>query len=85
MERIDRAVVALERAVAFNDRDPQLLVDYADALAMIGGQSLEGRPLELIDRALVLDPNNQKALWLAGTAAYERGLCACAGVLAAAA
>lgn len=73
MERIDRAVVALERAVAFNDRDPQLLVDYADALAMIGGQSLEGRPLELIDRALVLDPNNQKALWLAGTAAYERG------------
>lgn len=73
MERIDLAAMALERAVAFNDRDPQLLVDYADALAMIGGQSLEGRPRELIDRALSLDPNNQKALWLAGTAAYERG------------
>jgi cytochrome c-type biogenesis protein CcmH len=72
MERIDLAVGALERAVAFNDRDPQLLVDYADALAMIGGQSLEGRPLELIERALSLDPTNQKGLWLAGTAAYER-------------
>lgn len=72
MERIDLAANALEKAVALNDRDPQLLVDYADALAMIGGQSLEGRPLELIERALRLDPNNQKGLWLAGTAAYER-------------
>ncbi|MDX9740366.1 MAG: c-type cytochrome biogenesis protein CcmI [Gammaproteobacteria bacterium] len=72
MERIDLAAGALEKAVTFNDRDPQLLVDYADALAMIGGQSLEGRPLDLIERALSIDPNNQKALWLAGTAAYER-------------
>jgi cytochrome c-type biogenesis protein CcmH len=39
---------------------------------MTGGQSLEGRPLELINQALALDPNNHKALWLAGTAAYER-------------
>lgn len=72
MERIDLAASALEKAIAMNDRDPQLLVDYADALAMLGGQSLEGKPRELIERALSLDPNNQKGLWLAGTAAYER-------------
>ena len=73
LQRYSDALAALENAVRLNDGDAQLLADYADALAMAGGQqSLEGRPLELIRRALELDPNNQKALWLAGTAAYER-------------
>lgn len=73
MQRFDLALPALERAVDLNDSDPRLLVDYADALAMTGGQTLQGRPLELITRALALDPNNEKGLWLAGTAAYEQG------------
>lgn len=72
LEDFGRALGALERAVELNDRDPQLLVDYADALAMTGGMTLEGRPIELIERALSLDPRNEKGLWLAGTAAYER-------------
>lgn len=73
LERIDLARPALEKAIALNDRDPQVLVDYADVLAMTGDGTLEGRPMELIERALQIDPNNQKGLWLAGTAAYERG------------
>lgn len=73
MQRFDLALPALEKAVSLNDGDPRLLVDYADALAMIGGQTLQGRPMELIARALTLDPNNEKGLWLAGTAAYEQG------------
>jgi len=40
---------------------------------MSSGQSLEGKPVQLISRALAIDPNNQKGLWLAGTAAYDRG------------
>lgn len=73
LERLDDAVAAYEKAVALSNNNPNLLVDYADALAMAGGeQSLEGRPMELIEQALSLDPNNQKALWLAGTAAYEK-------------
>ncbi|MGE0372477.1 MAG: tetratricopeptide repeat protein, partial [Gammaproteobacteria bacterium] len=72
LERFDDARVALEKAVALNLQTPDLLVDYADALAMASGQSLEGRPLELINQALAFDPNNHKGLWLAGTAAYER-------------
>ena len=71
--RLDDAVAAYEKAVALAGNNPNLLVDYADALAMTSGaQSLEGRPMELIKQALSLDPDNQKALWLAGTAAYER-------------
>lgn len=72
LERFDEARAALQKAVALNLQTPDLLVDYADALAMANGQSLEGRPLELINQALALDPNNHKGLWLAGTAAYER-------------
>jgi len=38
---------------------------------MANGQKLEGKPMELIDRALKIDPNNAKALQLSGTAAFE--------------
>ncbi|HHH36943.1 MAG TPA: c-type cytochrome biogenesis protein CcmI [Gammaproteobacteria bacterium] len=73
LRRFDKALAALEKALQLNDSDAQLLADYADALTMTSeGESLEGRPMEMIQRALKLDPNNEKALWLAGTAAYER-------------
>lgn len=72
LERFEDARVALEKAIGMNLQNPDVMVDYADALAMSSGQSLDGRPLELINQALALDPNNHKGLWLAGTAAYER-------------
>jgi len=72
LERFDDARAALEKAASLNQGDPQLLADLADSLAMTSGESLRGKPQELILRALALDPNNQKALWLAGTAAYEQ-------------
>ena len=53
------------------DSDPALLVDYADALAMANGRNMAGRPYELVKQALSLQPYNQKALWLAGTATYQ--------------
>jgi cytochrome c-type biogenesis protein CcmH len=72
--RPDDAVKSYEKAIALSNNDPNIMVDYADALAMASGeQSLEGKPMELIQQALTLDPNNQKGLWLAGTAAYEKG------------
>ena len=73
LSRYGDAVAAFSKAVSIVDNDAQLLTDYADAVAMSSGeQTLEGRPMQLIMRALNLDPQNQKALWLAGTAAYER-------------
>lgn len=63
---------AYEEAVLRLPADAQLMLDLADTIAMTSGQSLEGRPMELIKRALLLEPENEKGLWLAGTAAYER-------------
>lgn len=70
--RFDQAAEAFSKAAANAPRDPDLLADLADVLAMARGQKLDGEPEKLVLRALELDPNHLKALALAGTAAYER-------------
>jgi cytochrome c-type biogenesis protein CcmH len=70
--RYPEAVKALEKATSMIPDDPDLLADYADALAMTSGQTLEGKPMELVQRALKLNPNHEKSLWLAGTGAYNK-------------
>ena len=70
--RFSEAADAYARAAVKAPRDAQLLVDFADALAMARGQSLQGEPEKLVLRALEIDPGNLKALALAGTAQYER-------------
>jgi len=72
MGRFPEAVDAYAKAAELSPRDPQLLADFADALAMSRGQRMEGEPEKLVDRALEIDPSNLKALALSGTAAYER-------------
>lgn len=51
--------------------DSGVLADYADAFAMTQGGDLQGKPLELINQALKLNPQDEKALNLAGSAAYQ--------------
>jgi cytochrome c-type biogenesis protein CcmH len=66
------ALPAFKQALTLKPDDPNLMTDYADALAVVNGRNLEGEPSRLIARALEIDPNNLKALSLAGTAAYLR-------------
>ncbi len=73
MGRFEPSARAFERALALDDKNPQILADLADSLAMMQGQRLAGRPAELVDQALALDPNHPKALALAGAGAFERG------------
>ena len=70
--RFADAVNAYAKAAVQAPRDPQLLADFADALAMARGENLQGEPEKLVLRALEIDPRNLKALALAGTAAFER-------------
>jgi cytochrome c-type biogenesis protein CcmH len=72
MQRPADAVTAYERALAIQKDDADLLADYADALAMAQGRSIEGKPLEIIERALKIDPLQWKALAMAGSAAFNR-------------
>ena len=48
-----------------------MLADYADTVAMASGRSMQGKPYELVKKALTLQPFHEKSLWLAGSAAYE--------------
>lgn len=66
------AVQAFEKAVALQGGNADLLADFADSLAVQNERNLEGRPAELIERVLKLEPNNLKGLALAGTLAFHR-------------
>ncbi len=71
LEKYSEASNAYAKASALKSDDAELLSDYAFALGMANGQRLQGQPLELINKALKLDPENPKALELAGSAAFE--------------
>jgi len=73
MGKFSEAASAYARATALNGVDAGLWADYAEALAMSSGKRLAGKPTEAVNRALQIDPKNQKALALAGSAAYEAG------------
>lgn len=70
--RGEEAATAFERATALSPNDADLLADYADALGIAQGRSLDGKPAEIIARALRANPNQWKANALAGTLAFQR-------------
>ena len=72
MERFGEAAGAYAKATELKPDDADLWAEYAFTSAMASGQRLEGKPTELIQEALKVDPNNAKALQLAGSAAFEK-------------
>jgi cytochrome c-type biogenesis protein CcmH len=71
MEKYQEASNAYAKATALKPDDADLWADYAFTSAMTNGQRLQGKPQELISKSLKLDPDNAKALELAGSAAFE--------------
>lgn len=69
--RFDDAARAFAKLSELLPDDARLLADYADVLAMTQGGKLQGKPLELINKALKLNAQDEKALNLAASAAYQ--------------
>lgn len=67
------AVLALEQARRLRPKDAAILADLADAVAQNEGRRLDGRPIELVREALSLDPEQSKALALAGAWEVTQG------------
>lgn len=71
LQRSADAATAWAEAARLKPDDPDVLADYAEALAVASEGKLAGEPTRLLERALKLNPKHQKALALAGGAAFE--------------
>lgn len=72
MGRFQDASAAFDHVISKAPNEADILADYADALAMAQGRNLAGKPMELVQRALKVDPTQWKALAMAGTDAFNR-------------
>ncbi len=73
MGRFTEASEVYAKLLTLSPDSPEVLVNYADVFAMTQDGSLTGKPIELINKALSIEPKNPKALALAGTAKFEQG------------
>lgn len=72
MGRFEASVQSYERLNQLQPNDADVLTDYAEVVAMIQGESFEGKPWELLQKALVVNPDQRKALALSGSAELKR-------------
>ncbi len=70
--RLDEAADAYAKTGSLLDTDPDVLTQYADTLAM-RAKTLQGKPTELVEKALKIDPKHPMALMMAGQSAYQSG------------
>jgi cytochrome c-type biogenesis protein CcmH len=66
LKRYSEAEVAYENVLRLGGENAGLLTDYADAMVMANGGRFTDEAGALLTRALELEPDNLKGLWLAG-------------------
>jgi cytochrome c-type biogenesis protein CcmH len=72
MGRMAQAEAAFLRIGPALQQNATLLAEYADVLATRAMGNFDGKPMEVLNQALKLEPENPTALSLAATAAYNR-------------
>lgn len=72
-QEFEKAVSALQRLYELVGDEADVLVRYADALAMLNGGKMSGKPQELLEKALAVEPEHPIGLWLVGMASAEQG------------
>jgi cytochrome c-type biogenesis protein CcmH len=74
MQRFDPAREALANAYRLAPKDPDVMVEYAEAITLASdSRRIEGEASRLLDAALVEQPTHPRALWLTGIRAYQAG------------
>jgi cytochrome c-type biogenesis protein CcmH len=66
MKRYSDSEAAYATALRLGGENADLLTDYADAMVMADGGAFNDESAALLTRALELEPDNLKGLWLAG-------------------
>jgi len=67
------ATDAFAQAYRILGEQTEVMLLYAESMAMANGGILAGKPAELIVKALTLEPDNLNGLWLGGMAKVEEG------------
>ncbi len=74
MERFEPAREALSNAFRLAPDNPDVMIEYAEAQVLASeSRRFQGESLELLTRAVELQPDSQRGLWLLGIAAYQAG------------
>jgi cytochrome c-type biogenesis protein CcmH len=73
MQRYEESINAYRKTIELVGDDADLLLRYADALVMSRGGRFAGEPADVINKALLSNPDHPQGLWLAGMAANEAG------------
>ncbi len=72
MGKVDEAEATFQKVGDALNTDADIMVEYADLLAVKAGNNIEGRPLELVKKALNINPHHPMGLMMSGVAAYRR-------------
>ncbi|HEX3397440.1 MAG TPA: hypothetical protein VHS76_12130 [Steroidobacteraceae bacterium] len=71
--KLPQALAIYARLAAAGQMNAQAWADYADVAATLQGGRITGDPDRFLAKALALDPQNPKALWLQATSAEQAG------------
>ncbi len=73
MKQYHKAVTSYEKVIDIVGEEPEVLLRYADAVAMTEGGDLTGKAKPIVEKIIVLIPENPTVLWMAGTAQSQQG------------
>lgn len=68
LQRYNDAVKAFERAYQLAGDKTDVMLPYAESIALAGGGDWRGKPMELVNKVLTLEPENVGGLWFAAMA-----------------
>lgn len=73
IKRYGDATYAYEQLMKLQPDDAKTMLFLADAEAMKNNGEISGRPVELIEKSLKIEPNNTTGLWLGGMSSSKQG------------
>jgi cytochrome c-type biogenesis protein CcmH len=74
LQQYQKSAEAYEKLIALvGENEIQVMLGYADALAMSEGGQLTGTAWPIVEKLQRMDPHNPTVLWMVGTAESQRG------------
>lgn len=73
LQQYTKAVEAFANAYRLLGDKPDVMLQYADALAFANNEKITGQSAELVFKALAIEPENLNGLWLGGMSKVQAG------------